>query len=92
MTSPSLVAYQTAERKAAHEESRRGVVVHGVITLLVAIGLVVLNVTVATGFPWSAFAVGGMAIGVFMHWYFGYVRGDEFTAKHQQDIKRRAAA
>ena len=67
---------------------------HSHIWVLLAyeIGLVVLNVTVATGFPWSAFAVGGMTIGLFMHWFFGYVHGDEFMQKHQRDIEHRAAA
>ena len=92
MSKPALEAYQLAEREAAHEESRRGVRVHAVITVAVSIALVILNVTVASQFPWSVFAVAGMGIGLFMHWYFGVVRGDEFMERHQQDIEHRIAA
>jgi len=92
MERPTLEAYQLAERKAAREEGRRGFLVHASITVVVAIVLVVLNVTIATGFPWSVFAVAGMGIGVFMHWYFGLVRGEELMQRHQQDVERRTAA
>ena len=56
----TLAEYQEAERNVALEEGRRGLTIHAVITVLVAIGLIVLNITVATEFPWSIFPVIGM--------------------------------
>jgi len=91
MSKPTLEAYKLAEKQAAHEESRRGFGVHAVITVAVSVALVIVNVTVASQFPWSIFAVVGMSIGLFMHWYLGVVRGDEFIERHQQDIEHRLA-
>ena len=51
----------------------------------------ILNVTVASQFPWSIFAVAGIGIDLFMHWYFGVVHRDEFMCRHQQDIEHRTA-
>lgn len=88
----TLAAYQDAERKAAVTEGRRGFDIHAVITLLVSIGLVVLNITVASEFPWAIFPVVGMGIGLFAHWYFGMQRAEEMIRAHQSDIEHRAAA
>lgn len=60
---------------------------HGVVTLLVGAGLVVINATVASAFPWSAFAVGGMLA----HWWFGYVKLDDQLTGHQQKTEIRVA-
>lgn len=88
----TLAEYQEAERDVALEEGRRGLTVHSVITILVAIGLIVLNITVATEFPWSIFPVLGMTIGLTAHWYFGIRLGDETMRHHQEDIEHLAAA
>lgn len=88
----TLAEYQEAERNMALEEGRRGLTIHAVITVLVAIGLIVLNITVATEFPWSIFPVVGMTIGLAAHWYFGLRHGDETMRHHQEDIEHRAAA
>lgn len=87
----NLAAYQEAERAAAHEEGRRGFVVHAAITALVCVGLVVLNVFAASEFPWSIFPVIGMSIGLYVHWYFGIVNVDAAVREHQQQIERKAA-
>jgi hypothetical protein len=71
----------------AHESATTGVVVHGIITLLVGVGLIVINITLAPEFPWAAFAAGGMLIGLLAHWWFGYVKLDE----QQQKIEAHAA-
>jgi hypothetical protein len=60
----------------AHETATSGLTVHAIITVLVSVGLVIINVTLAPEIPWSAFAVGGMLIGLLAHWWFGYVRLD----------------
>ena len=87
----TLPDYEAAERAMAHEGATVGVVVHGIITLVVGIGLVVINITLAPEFPWSAFAVGGMSIGLLAHWWFGYVKLDEQITKRQHDAEARAA-
>ena len=65
----TLHDYETAQRAMAHESATTGVVVHGIITLLVSAGLIIINITLAPEFPWSAFAVGGMLIGLVAHWW-----------------------
>jgi hypothetical protein len=94
MTTPNITlsAYQQAERDLAHEGARTGMVVHATITVLVSILLVVINLTVATGFPWSAFAVGGMAIGLAVHWWFGYHRLDDQLSHQQLATETKAAS
>jgi hypothetical protein len=89
---PTLDDYQTTERRLAIEQARRGLTIHGAFTVIVCIGLVILNITVASEFPWSIFPVIGMAIGVAAHWYFGVRHGDEMLRHHQVDIERQAAA
>jgi 2TM domain len=86
-----LARYEQAERDLAHDEARIGLMVHGVITALVSIGLVVINITVAPEFPWSAFAVGGMVIGFAAHWWFGSQRLDEQLTTQQRKVEARAA-
>ena len=41
--------------------------------------------------PWSAFAVGGMTIGLAAHWWLGYCHLDTELATRQQKIEDRAA-
>jgi hypothetical protein len=87
----TLERYEQAERDLAHDEARIGLTVHGVITVLVSVALVVINITVASEFPWSAFAVGGMAIGLAAHWWFGFQKLDEQLAAQQHKVEARAA-
>ena len=65
MATPTITLrdYEQAERLMAQEGARTGVIVHSIITVLVSALLLVLNLTVAQRFPWSAFAIAGMAIG-----------------------------
>jgi hypothetical protein len=49
-----------------------------------------INVLVAPAFPWSAFAVGGMAIGFGCHYYFGWLRGADNLKQHQRSVELRA--
>jgi hypothetical protein len=89
-TNITLHDYETAQRAMAHQSATTGVVVHGIITLLVGVGLIVINITLAPEFPWSAFAVGGMLIGLLAHWWFGYVRLDDQLTRQQQETEARA--
>ena len=76
----------------AHEGARGGLVVHAVVTVLVSAVLLVINVTLADEFPWSAFAVGGMTIGLLAHWWFGYRNLETELTARQHKIEERAAA
>ena len=86
----TLQDYETAQRAMAHESATTGVVVHGIITLLVSVGLIIINITLAPEFPWSAFAVGGRLIGLLAHWWFGFRLDDQLT-QQQQKTEARAA-
>jgi amino acid transporter len=92
MTTISLDAYEEAERRLARVEGRRGIVVHGIITAVVSVALILVNVFVAPGFPWSAFAVGGMLIGLGFHYYFGWLHVEENLTDHQRSVELRAGA
>jgi 2TM domain len=87
----TLQDYEQAERVMAHEGARVGVIMHGIITVLVSALLLVLNLTVAQGFPWSAFAIAGMAIGLGTHWWFGYRNLDMHLTAQQRKTEARAA-
>jgi hypothetical protein len=87
----TLQDYEAAERTIAHETATTGLTVHGIITLLVSAGLVIINFTLAPEFPWSAFAVGGMLIGLLAHWWFGYVKLDDQLTRQQQKTEARAS-
>jgi hypothetical protein len=87
----TLQRYEQAERELAHDEARIGLTVHGIITALVSAGLVAVNLTVASEFPWSAFAVVGMVIGFVAHWWFGFQKLEDQLTAQQHRIEARAA-
>jgi hypothetical protein len=88
----TLHEYEAAERAMMHETATEGLTVHGMITLLVGAGLIAINVTLASEFPWSAFAVGGMLIGLLAHWWLGYVKLNSQLLNKQQKTESRAAS
>jgi hypothetical protein len=87
----TLERYEQAERDLAHDEARVGLTVHGIITVLVSAGLIVINIAVAAEFPWSAFAVCGMVIGLAAHWWFGFQKLDDQLTTQQRKVETRAA-
>jgi 2TM domain len=90
MATISLNQYEEAERSLARIEARRGVIVHAVITAVVSAILIAVNILVAPEFPWSAFAVAGMLLGLGFHYYFGFLRVEQNTAQHQHSVELRA--
>ena len=95
MASISLNAYEQAERTLGEVEARRGITVHAVITLIVSIALIAVNawavnVFFATEFPWSAFAVTGMLIGLGFHYYYGFLHARQNVEAHQRQIEAMA--
>jgi len=87
----TLQEYEQAERMLAHEGAHKGLIAHGVATVLVSALLVAVNVTLADAFPWSAFAVGGMTLGMFVHWWFGYRNLETDLTARQHEVEERAA-
>ena len=85
----TLAQYESAERELSMREARIGLVVHAVVTALVWAVLIPINIVVAPEFPWSAFVVVGMGIGLFFHW-FGYRRAEIDIRKRQEQIEARA--
>jgi hypothetical protein len=87
----TLQEYERAQRMLAQEGGRKGLIAHGVVTVLVSVLLVAINFTLADAFPWSAFAVGGMTIGMLVHWWFGYRKLEADLTARQHEIEARAA-
>lgn len=85
----TLEQYELAEREVSLHEARIGLIVHTVVTVVVLGALIPVNVIVAPEFPWSAFVVLGMGVGLFFHW-FGYRRADLDIRDRQQRIEERA--
>lgn len=90
MTGLTLEQYEEAERRMAVANARRGLVPHGIVTIVVSFGLAVLNVFVASEFPWSVFPFVGMTIGVWFHWFFGVRKGATFMRRHQEEVEHQA--
>jgi hypothetical protein len=47
----TLEDYKRADRQLEREQARRGLIIHAIVYAVVMIGLIVLNLTVATEFP-----------------------------------------
>jgi hypothetical protein len=86
----SLELYKAQERKMSVREAQRGLAVHAIVTAFVVVGLVALNVLVASEFPWSVFPAFGMSLGLWFHWHFGVRHGDDLMRRHQVDVEREA--
>lgn len=52
--------------------------------------LLLFDFTLTDEFPWSAFRVGGMTIGVLTHWCFGYRNLDTEVITRQHKVEERA--
>ena len=90
MADVTLEMYEAAERGLAVNEAKRGLRVHGVVTIVVVAVLALVNVFVASEFPWAIFPALGMSIGLWVHWYFGVRHGDESVRRHQEEVERQA--
>ena len=86
----TLESYKAEERWMTAHEARRGFRVHAAVTVVVVLALAVVNAFVASEFPWSVFPAFGMGLGVWFHWFFGIHRGEEFLARHQEEVERGA--
>jgi low affinity Fe/Cu permease len=86
----TLKAYEEAERRLAQVEGRRGFMIHLCITVAVWAVLVPVNIFLAPAFPWSAFVVAGMTIGLIVHYVFGVRLVQETTVDHQRRVEQQA--
>jgi 2TM domain len=84
--------YKRADRHLERQEARRGFTIHAIVYGLVMTGLIILNLTVATGFPWAVFPLIGWGIGLTMHYLFGLRWADKTITDRQARIEQRAAA
>ena len=91
MAGVTLEQYRVQERQIAARDAERGFRIHALVTVVVLAGLVALNVFVASEFPWVVFPAVGMSIGLWFHWFFGVRHGDEFMARHQEEIESEAS-
>jgi 2TM domain-containing protein len=90
-TAFSLLEYEEAEQVLAHDEGRRGFLIHAVISLIVWAIVIPINVFLADEFPWSVFVVGGMMIGLIVHYVFGVRQVERTLGAHQRKVESLAA-
>lgn len=83
---------ELADRHLEREEARRGFTIHAIVYALVMTGLIILNLTVATEFPWAVFPLIGWGIGLAMQYLFGLRWADKAITDRQARIEQRAAA
>jgi 2TM domain len=88
----TLEDYKRADRDLEREQARRGFTIHAIVYGLVMTGLVILNLTVATEFPWAVFPLIGWGIGLTAHYLFGLRWADKAITDRQTRIEQRAAA
>jgi len=81
--------YERAELEISMRDAETGLRVHAIVTVLVWAALIPVNVLLAPEFPWAAFVVIGMAVGLFFHW-FGYRRAEADVRARQARIEARA--
>src|SRR5512132_735219 len=92
MRENNLEDYKQADRELEREEARRSFTIHAIVYALVMTGLIILNLTVATEFPWAVFPLVGWGIGLTMHYLFGLRWADKTITDRQTRIEQRAAA
>jgi hypothetical protein len=88
----TLEDYKWDDRELEREEARRGFTIHAIVYALVMTGLIILNLTVATEFPWVIFPLVGWGIGLTLHYLYGLRWADKTIADRQARIEQRAAA
>ena len=88
----TLADYKQADRQLEREAARRGFTIHAIVYALVMTGLIILNLTVATEFPWVVFPLVGWGIGLTLHYLFGLRWVNKAVTDRQTRIEQRATA
>ena len=86
----TLADYKAADQQLEREQARRGFTIHAIVYALVMTGLIILNLTVATGFPWAVFPLVGWGIGLTAHYLLGLRWADKAIIDRQARIEQRA--
>ncbi|NLT36576.1 MAG: 2TM domain-containing protein [Methanomassiliicoccus sp.] len=87
MENMSLDEYKRRSREIERRDARMGLLVHTAVTVVVSTMLVIINLTLSNGFPWSAFPVTGMTIGVVVHYVFGVRLADRVMGEKDMRIE-----
>jgi 2TM domain len=87
----TLEDYKQADRDLEREQARRGFTIHAIVYAVVMTGLIVLNLTVATEFPWSVFPLIGWGFGLAMNYLFGVRWVGKVITDRQAKVEQRAA-
>ena len=88
----TLEYYKAADQQLEREQARRGFTIHAIVYALVMTGLIILNLTVATEFPWAVFPLVCWGIGLTAHYLFGLRWADKAITDRQARIEQRATA
>jgi 2TM domain len=88
----TLEDYKRADRQQEREEARRGFTIHAIVYAVVMTGLIILNLTVATEFPWAVFPLVCWGFGLTMHYLFGVRWVGKVITDRQAKVEQRAAA
>jgi hypothetical protein len=88
----TLEDYKAADQQLEREQARRGFTIHAIVYALVMTGLIILNLTVATEFPWVVFPLVCWGIGLTAHYLFGLRWADKAITDRQTRIEQRATA
>ena len=88
----TLEDYKRADRQLERQEARRGFTIHAIVYAVVMTGLIILNLTVATEFPWAVFPLVCWGFGLTMHYLSGLRWVDKTIADRQARIEQRATA
>jgi 2TM domain len=88
----TLEDYKRADRELEREQARRGFTIHAIVYAVVMSGLIILNLTVATEFPWAVFPLVCWGFGLTMHYLFGVRWVGKVITDRQAKVEQRAAA
>jgi 2TM domain len=88
----TLEDYKQADRELEREEARRGLIIHAIVYTVVMTGLIILNLTVATEFPWAVFPLVCWGFGLTLHYLFGVRWVGKVITDRQAKVEQRAAA
>jgi 2TM domain len=87
----TLEDYKRADRDLEREQARRGFTIHAIVYAVVMTGLIVLNLTVATEFPWAVFPLVCWGFGLTLHYLFGVRWVGKVITDRQTKVEQRAA-
>jgi hypothetical protein len=88
----TLEDYKRADWQLEREEAKRGFTIHAIVYAVVMTGLIILNLTVATEFPWAVFPLVCWGFGLTMHYLFGVRWVGRVITDRQAKVEQRAAA